>query len=760
MKQIFSLAYKFSQRLDIFHFPINLFLNKSEKTHSLTGKLISLFLLIFFIYSFINSDFIKKKNPITLQQDLKMSLSPDIFLSKDNFTVAIGLANGNRSFVVDPTIFFLTLVTHQRNYSDLTLTYKNFSLNLCEMEEFPDSVDFLKFGFNKAYCLPDETLRLSDLWQGDSTNNFWFELHKCSNNSINNNSCKSNEEILDTLSKLYLNVYFTYNNIDFSKLEDPISKELSFFDNKINVKLQKTINVQLKSILLLTDDGFYYENTNKIMSFQQNEVKYDTTGVLNEDEEVLFYVIFNNSDIQQLITRKYQKLQDFLAQITAFIHIIIFIGYYLGKLENKLNMVNLIGNELFIYQKLVKSTKKQETKTQSNNLDSVFLRKLKKKKGKNLTVNNKPKHFDLSPIILKTNDKEQKEVKNQHINKSNIDLENQSIMLPSNYSSRIENSSNKINLEDNKTVSISELEFFNKENINHPPKPKLVLNPPEPKNLEDDEPFPEKEEIILPEIRVSMQKFCSEKEIPLKKDLEKINLELLDCIDLKNSKERLPKYKRSSNLHINCKKKLPLQTESAKLRISSNQKSSSWKEKIKKFFQKNFENKLMDLFSPFKGNDSVLMNTLDYYQKIKKKENFFSLSKFGFIKLLFKNKSWKLNNKEKLFLKGEEQILKEMDLLQILKKLQDIEKLKKILLNDDQLYFFNLLSKPLIKLQEPYKEKHRMSDNLKNVLEKEKLVEIYKGLKSKANLSEIDKRIIHLLDEDVKSFIKNEEYSI
>ena len=53
---------------------------------------------------------------------------------------------------------------------------------------------------------------------------------------------------------------------------------------------------------------------------------------------------------------------------------------------------------------------------------------------------------------------------------------------------------------------------------------------------------------------------------------------------------------------------------------------------------------------------------------------------------------------------------KEIDIKRIIKKLQDIEKLKLILLNEDQLILFNSISKPMLKIyQEEVEEKESKS---------------------------------------------------
>ena len=189
--------------------------------------------------------------------------------------------------------------------------------------------------------------------------------------------------------------------------------------------------------------------------------------------------------------------------------------------------------------------------------------------------------------------------------------------------------------------------------------------------------------------------------------------------------------------------------------------------------RKSFKDKFLDIFngnkkgneSPFKCNG--IIGNLEHYQKMKHKENFFSVGFWGFVKLLFKHKKFKLTNVERLFMKGEEQIAEEMDLLKILKKLQDIDKLKRILLSEDQLYFFNLLSKPMIilenqinkvKKEKVLDERFKFAVNEKPILGKGKLMELYDDMRRRSEGSHIDKRILRLLDDDVNSFLKNGKF--
>ena len=192
------------------------------------------------------------------------------------------------------------------------------------------------------------------------------------------------------------------------------------------------------------------------------------------------------------------------------------------------------------------------------------------------------------------------------------------------------------------------------------------------------------------------------------------------------------------------------------------EKKRSWKDKIKEMMTLS-KTKSFPTKSP--SNNNVIRQNLEHYQKLKQKENFFTVGFLGFLKLLFKNRKWGLSNREKLFLQAENQVYEELDILKTMKKLQDIDKLKRILLSDEQLYFFELLSKPMIIIEDPLKKpedefrdrRFKFSITHNQTPEKERLKEFYDVIKKKSMNSELDRRILKLLDEDVMCFIKNEK---
>jgi len=117
----------------------------------------------------------------------------------------------------------------------------------------------------------------------------------------------------------------------------------------------------------------------------------------------------------------------------------------------------------------------------------------------------------------------------------------------------------------------------------------------------------------------------------------------------------------------------------------------------------------------------------------------------------------KLTQEEQLILKAEEVFHKEIDIVSILRKLQEIEKIKFVLLNPSQISLLKLLEKPVINCDEDNPNLMMQlsttiieSGNIISLKKKNPLVDIYKQLLKSESKSEVDCRILQLLDDGVK----------
>ena len=108
---------------------------------------------------------------------------------------------------------------------------------------------------------------------------------------------------------------------------------------------------------------------------------------------------------------------------------------------------------------------------------------------------------------------------------------------------------------------------------------------------------------------------------------------------------------------------------------------------------------------------------------------------------------WKKNQKEKLIAKAEEIFANEIDLISILQKLHEVENLKYLILEKEQMDLFNFLTKPVIKIEEQCVESMRRSSTIRRISENKKnnrgnFLESYEKCKADQENNRINKKLI------------------
>ena len=720
MKHISSYIFSFYDFIDIFHFPLALTLNRTEKTSTYTGKIITLGILTFLSYSLISSNLLNKKNAeILIQELMHLSHHPTMFFSKKNLTMFFGITDNNNNFLIDETMYSLTFYINHLNNSNHYFNKTEFRLKACTQDDFiEDPSEFARLGLNGTHCLPNEVIKLGGYWDEEIFDYFSVQLKICQNSSSNNIMCKSTEEISDFMKNKYLKIYITNHNFDALNYETPLTRNLKMFYQILDSKLSKSMELYLQNHYILTDDGFFLESLNVVHSFKQGEVMTDMK-LKSDDENWLFTFNVYSSDLQTNINRNYEKMQTLLARLGGICNFLFLFGFMISKFENHYNLISLISNELFIFPKVDRKSFLKNGNTLRNSCKretSIFKNKIsdkstgKSKQCKKLIFSELKSKTDLLGIsisnIQKKPTKDSEQIHSDRLAK----LPSQN--LSSNGRTKRSPHSNQKDLQ----VVISRK--INKETLlpnTFSDATKIFINLQEAKE----------ESKQIPEL-----KLISETPLGIRFVQEPL---------------QSPTFINEGNMSPTSKR--------------------TWQTKLKALLKGG--NSKPD--SPgLKDKEAQVIENLEHYQKLKNKENFFSVGFKGFLKLLFKdrfNLFKKMNNREKLFQTAKDQIADELDILKILKKLQDLEKLKRILLNDDQLYLFNLLSKPMIVLDKHRQsigdfpdKRFKFSVNNNAILEKKKLNEIYNRMRGKDDASQVDEKIIKLLDEDVMCFLNNKKF--
>lgn len=115
------------------------------------------------------------------------------------------------------------------------------------------------------------------------------------------------------------------------------------------------------------------------------------------------------------------------------------------------------------------------------------------------------------------------------------------------------------------------------------------------------------------------------------------------------------------------------------------------------FNEKNERRKIPTLNNiKFMNINQINSNFNLFCQENQKKQKLY-MGFIEYIKLKFKSKfKFKASEKEKLFQMGEQMYFKEINIVEIMKKIQEIDKLKSVLFSKEQFFLFSLIVKPSI----------------------------------------------------------------
>lgn len=128
------------------------------------------------------------------------------------------------------------------------------------------------------------------------------------------------------------------------------------------------------------------------------------------------------------------------------------------------------------------------------------------------------------------------------------------------------------------------------------------------------------------------------------------------------------------------------------------------------------------------------------------------LNVYQFIKLKFKKLfQIQLTDDEKLFLKAEKIFHQEIDVIQILKKHQEVDRLKYLLLDKNQVLLFKFLERPIVNLDSEEKVSSRKTQGDITEAELREAYNYYTQLEKSSYRSNLDQKLMKLIDKRLKN---------
>lgn len=689
-------------KLDLFKRPLLLRVARQETVSTNCGLFLSFLIYLSLGAFFSQSDFFQRANPKIITEFSQSPSAPPIIYGNRPFFFALKDDSGEISS--DPTYFTISVnfVKTGLNNDDKMETYmESKSFHQCKQSDFNRSIQTPLM--TDSFCLDDNNFTLEGSLGDISTTMLQININICRNSSLNGNFCKPMEEIRDYFAKHSFYLDFANRIFQFKSYESPTFETLYRSVYKLDVNVNRLVNINFQKVFIISEERSITRNESMIEEVVFEKESVDIGPLISFDDPILS-ISFMSSKNLVTATRTYQTLPQACAELGGLLSILIAVGNILHKIDNAIYLTTLLMNLLYSFPE-------EEKK-------NARMRKLGSKLQTSLRESTK--NFEL----MDTKTKKEinfTEAKSQVFNE-NIDINTEN--LPKLKLPKILNSEDMMRIEEKASNSLKELEDEKKFiKFDNETGSKLKNS-----SLETSQKIPR-----------SMG-FHSER-------IEAKVLEQEDSIIITSPK----------NLR-NSEEKIPIPTSPVLNNFTSNFEMDSIEKSPKKGRQKEHTNMRLSRFMKnfsFSRNKKDSMRSLEDFVKLNEKTSRISFNVFDFFKLITKRiTSFGLTFKEKLFMKATEVFEKEIDIVKILQRVQDIEKLKFILLNDQQRTLFEVLEKPMIFVDNESKFINmKSSEFVKCLSRKETALDIkitkafqyYQELEKKDSEDPIDKKLFSLI---------------
>ncbi len=268
---MFSNFFEYLQYFDLFKSPLTLLFDKKHFISTKFGLSCSIIIFTLIITLLCNSDVFEKTTPLIV-----VSHIPSSKIKLTQKIIAIGLKDDNSEGFIDPLVYSLKIsnVFQRKNSSGDVLQEKfRKELKKCEDIELKDLL-----------CLEEgeNSFELEGFCEEFSCNFGVIELFLC-DNSTNNNTCKSIEEIKKKLHGKRFDFYYENIIVDSSNFMQPLRKIIEKTHQFIDFDLKKTKNFFFEKVHFKTDEGLLFKNDKIYEEIQEISKESDFFLLSSED---------------------------------------------------------------------------------------------------------------------------------------------------------------------------------------------------------------------------------------------------------------------------------------------------------------------------------------------------------------------------------------------------------------------------------------------------------------------------------------------
>lgn len=362
-KKFFKCAKNSLLYFDLFGHEVNFYINKKGKVKSRFSGIISIAIIVFIAFSFIQSllNWFRSEN-VTVISSFEVSSLSD-FLS-NNRTETYNFDYTNYFINYAPTVEFhngtiidMENLTRYVSQSAIYTTYLGdflpLELERCSKNKYdkflsPEENIVISNDtiLDYAWCIKNNSLLMGKFPRPEINSVYspviTYNLMKCENSTNNNFSCATDEEINEIMNYFYFEIKVPKTFYDFKKTQYPRKRSYELPWITLDLELTKIYTSELIPVYLYTDNGFFLPDYH-LKSIDFNPETHEINLGFPKNNGNLLYshsVALGNN--KQIYYMKNEKILTIISNLGGIINILMIIGklicfsYNLFILKHKL----------------------------------------------------------------------------------------------------------------------------------------------------------------------------------------------------------------------------------------------------------------------------------------------------------------------------------------------------------------------------------------------------------------------------------------
>lgn len=611
---------------------------------------------------------VNRTTPHINVQEMEVLKHPLIDLNHENYKLAITFQTRKGSFLNKSQIpSFFDVRVGERTFVNgpdgiFMVKERGIEVENCRKSEYDGFEEYYDLNLREAICLKNHNFTLQGYWDESKISYIFIELRMCDNKK-SKVICKSREEILDIFKGGHFYLHTESQNVNSLNYQTPQILTMKAIQFLIDPNTHSEVSLYFQKMTLSTYDGLIYNGEAKIEDYYKQTYYTINSMSISENETMFWSCSLLSSTKLLTIERYYSTLIEVVGIVGGISKFLILLGFVVTVRYNGIVLAWRMVRESFNCEMKIPSKKKKKSNPYLNIPFQLKIKKSKKPKTKKSKKSKKMSENCLSSCLSpNTNTRELKA------------FDSPSNKILSEISKNLSPPNSKMNFYSHNSNDFG----FNVESpipLKYPPNKiekieiPIKLNIPIIKEEENQSNKSKNVEIPIP-LNIPIIKEV-EKQVPI--ELEMINIQ----IEEENSKK------------------------SMEIPISEIKEEEREKEKDEIFSKnENYERE-----KEFEGKNQIRKSEIREWEVSQVKEdsleevmelnlNTCELFMISFLPSLFLPNS--LKNKLNYLQEGQSYLKRYTDIYQMIKRFQEMENLKQVLLNNKQISMLNKISKPSI----------------------------------------------------------------